>query len=50
MHKTDFISDVDVTINNDLIDINLLDVNGNVINKELLSKGEQQLYATSLLM
>lgn len=50
MHKTDFISDVDVTINNDLIDINLLDVNGNVINKELLSKGEQQLYATSLLV
>lgn len=49
MHKTDFISKVDVIINDDIIDINLFDADGNLINKEMLSKGEQQLYATSLL-
>lgn len=49
MHKTDFISKVDVIINDDIIDINLFDSDGNIINKEMLSKGEQQLYATSLL-
>lgn len=49
MHKTDFISNVDVIINDDIIDINLFDSGGNLINKEILSKGEQQLYATSLL-
>jgi DNA sulfur modification protein DndD len=49
MHKTDFISNVDVIINDDIIDINLFDADGNLINKEMLSKGEQQLYATSLL-
>ncbi len=49
MHKTDFISKVDVIINDDIIDINLFDADGNIINKEMLSKGEQQLYATSLL-
>lgn len=49
MHKTNFISDVDVIINDDIIDINLFDSDGNLINKEILSKGEQQLYATSLL-
>lgn len=49
MHKTEFISNVDVIINDDIIDINLFDMDGNIINKEILSKGEQQLYATSLL-
>lgn len=49
MHKTDFISNVDVVINDDIIDINLFDSDGGLINKEMLSKGEQQLYATSLL-
>jgi len=49
MHKTDFIDKVDVCIVDDLIDINLYAPDGNIIKKESLSKGEQQLYATSLL-
>jgi DNA sulfur modification protein DndD len=49
MHKTDFIKNVDVVILDDAIDINLYITEGNIIKKESLSKGEQQLYATSLL-
>jgi DNA sulfur modification protein DndD len=49
MHKTDFIGSVDVVIDNDVIDINLYTTDGTPIKKESLSKGEQQLYATSLL-
>ncbi|OAV73668.1 ATPase involved in DNA repair [Bacteroidales bacterium Barb6] len=49
MHKTDFIGNVDVSIDDDIIDINLYAANGNIIKKDSLSKGEQQLYATSLL-
>lgn len=49
MHKTDFIDKVDVVIVDDIIDINLYATDGNMIKKEMLSKGEQQLYATSLL-
>jgi len=49
MHKTDFIGKVDVVIADDFIDINLYATDGNMIKKEMLSKGEQQLYATSLL-
>lgn len=49
MHKEDFVSDVRVDINGDLIEIELLDASGAIINKESLSKGEQQLYATTLL-
>lgn len=49
MHKEDFIDQVHVEIMDDLIDINLFDKMGNLINKEVLSKGEQQLYATSIL-
>jgi DNA sulfur modification protein DndD len=49
MHKTDFIGRVDVVIDNDIIDINLYAIDGTAIKKESLSKGEQQLYATSLL-
>lgn len=49
MHKTDFIHNVDVIVDDDIIDINLYDTDGNIIKKESLSKGEQQLYATSLL-
>ncbi len=49
MHKSDFIGKVDVVIANDIIDINLYAVDGSLIKKEMLSKGEQQLYATSLL-
>ncbi|CAM1341674.1 DNA sulfur modification protein DndD [Tenacibaculum aestuarii] len=49
MHKVDFISNVKVNIVDDVMDIDLLDVNGEVIDKDSLSKGEQQLYATALL-
>ena len=49
MHKSDFICSVDVQIKEDIIDINLLDNDGRVIDKEKLSKGEQQLYATAIL-
>lgn len=49
MHKHDFVERVNVKIDGDLIDINLFDKSGNQINKEGLSKGEQQLYATALL-
>ena len=49
MHKEKFIEDVDVELTEDMIDINLLDKDGNLIEKETLSKGEQQLYATALL-
>jgi len=49
MHKVDFVSEVNVEIIGDLIEIDLLDASGAIINKESLSKGEQQLYATTLL-
>ncbi len=49
MHKKDFISKVDVELKIDIIDIYLYDKRGKEINKETLSKGEQQLYATALL-
>jgi DNA sulfur modification protein DndD len=49
MHKEDFVSAVRVEILGDMIEIDLLDASGTIINKESLSKGEQQLYATTLL-
>lgn len=49
MHKSDFIKDVKVDLMSDTIEINLLDDKGNYIKKDKLSKGEQQLYATSIL-
>lgn len=49
MHKEDFIYNVNVNVIDDLIDIDLLDKKDNIIDKDLLSKGEQQLYATALL-
>lgn len=49
MHKENFIFDVTIEIEDDIIDIHLLDDKGEVIKKETLSKGEQQLYATALL-
>lgn len=49
MHKDDFVSKVNVVISGDLIDIELYDHQKQYIDKELLSKGEQQLYATALL-
>lgn len=49
MHKNDFIYDVRVNVVDDVMDIDLLDKNNNLIDKDSLSKGEQQLYATALL-
>jgi len=49
MHKADFIERVSIEIFEDYLDINLFDQAGVKIDKESLSKGEQQLYATSIL-
>lgn len=49
MHKSDFIHKVRIDLEEDIIEINLLDSKGELINKEKLSKGEQQLYATAIL-
>ncbi|MBI6115995.1 DNA sulfur modification protein DndD [Salegentibacter maritimus] len=49
MHKDDFIKDIKVRIDNDVMDIDLINKSGKVIDKDGLSKGEQQLYATALL-
>lgn len=49
MHKNDFIHKVQVNVVDDVMDIDLLDSNDQKIDKDLLSKGEQQLYATALL-
>lgn len=49
MHKEDFIGRVEVVINGEDMDINLYTIDNNLINKDSLSKGEQQLYATSIL-
>jgi DNA sulfur modification protein DndD len=48
MHK-DFVHQVKVSVDGELIDIELFDQQLRKIDKELLSKGEQQLYATALL-
>ncbi len=49
MHKDGFVGRVMVTVENELIDIFLYDAQDDIIPKESLSKGEQQLYATALL-
>lgn len=49
MHKSDFVQRVEVIIEGDLIDIELYDSTKRKIDKDTLSKGEQQLYATALL-
>jgi DNA sulfur modification protein DndD len=49
MHKHDFVNRVEVLVEGDLIDIDLFDNQNQIINKDTLSKGEQQLYATALL-
>lgn len=49
MHKEDFIGSVEVELENDLIDIKLFAANGFELDKSLLSKGEKQIYATSVL-
>ncbi|MCW3072887.1 MAG: dndD [Bacteroidetes bacterium] len=49
MHKKDFVKKVQVDIIGDDIDIRLFNNRKEEIKKETLSKGEQQMYATSLL-
>lgn len=49
MHKKDFIGSVKVQIIDDGINIDLYLPDGSLIRKDSLSKGEQQLYATSIL-
>lgn len=49
MHKEDFIGRVEVELEDDSMDIKLYSSNGFEIDKMLLSKGEKQLYATSVL-
>jgi DNA sulfur modification protein DndD len=49
MHKKDKVQDVRVRILEDVMDIDLINQSGKVIDKDTLSKGEQQLYATALL-
>ncbi|MCY4217096.1 MAG: DNA sulfur modification protein DndD [Flavobacteriaceae bacterium] len=49
MHKSNFIEKVNIELFENNMDIMLLDQNGNTIEKESMSKGEQQLYATSIL-
>ena len=49
MHKENFIGSVRVHISEGAMDIDLLSPSGEIIRKDSLSKGEQQLYATSLL-
>lgn len=49
MHKKNFIRKVEVDILGEDIDIHLKDEHGALIQKESLSKGEQQMYATALL-
>lgn len=49
MHKENFITDVKIHIDEDIMDIDLLDTNGAIVDKDTLSKGEQQLYASALL-
>ncbi|WP_339792514.1 AAA family ATPase [uncultured Imperialibacter sp.] len=49
MHKQHFIARVEVVLEDDILDIEFYDAEERVINKDGLSKGEQQLYATALL-
>lgn len=49
MHKEDFVGSVEVVSTEDDMDIRLFNKAGIEINKDSLSKGEQQLYATALL-
>lgn len=49
MHKGGFVFKVEIILRDQYMDILLFDESGEEINKESLSKGEQQLYATSIL-
>ncbi|MNJ90663.1 hypothetical protein D3C87_82990 [compost metagenome] len=49
MHKQDFVHDIRINVYEDVMDIDLIDKHNQIIEKDSLSKGEQQLYATALL-
>ena len=49
MHKNNFVTKVNVRIEDEVMDIDLIDQYDQIIDKDTLSKGEQQLYATALL-
>lgn len=49
MHKKDFVHDIRINVYEDVMDIDLIDNQDQIIEKDSLSKGEQQLYATALL-
>ncbi|MDO4881178.1 MAG: DNA sulfur modification protein DndD [Capnocytophaga sp.] len=49
LHKKDFVKKVEIKIIGDMVDIELKDKRNKYINKDTFSKGEQQLYATTLL-
>ena len=49
MHKKGFIREVAVEVGSDILDIHLMDGRGQEIDKDGLSRGEQQLYATAIL-
>ncbi len=49
MHKKDFVAKVNIRIEYDVMDIDLIKPDGKVRDKDSMSKGEQQLYATALL-
>lgn len=49
MHKASFVNKVEVIMEGELIDIELYNKDGELINKDGLSMGERQLYATALL-
>ena len=49
MHKEDFIGRVEVVVDGEDMDIDLYSMDNLRIKKDSLSKGEQQLYATSIL-
>jgi DNA sulfur modification protein DndD len=49
MHKKGFVHEISINVYEDVMDIDLIDNQGQIIEKDSLSKGEQQLYATALL-
>jgi len=48
MHKKHFVKLVSISIDEEIIEIDLIGENGDKINKEDLSMGEKQLYATAI--
>jgi DNA sulfur modification protein DndD len=48
-HKKNFIGEVIVNLENDILDIQLVDRNGSYLDRNLMSKGEQQIFATIVL-